>query len=115
MTLTGSLTSGASGHAWDLSGRAGEPSRPAQAPPADRTCPVCQRDLHLIPRHWAASKMHFRRYRPAQVSTFRWRETLPLHPSIRERILEYAFEHHLPPVADVLYFHEWGEPRYRGS
>jgi len=38
-------------------------------------------------------------------------EVLPLHPSIRERILEYAFEHHLPPVADVPYFHEWGEPR----
>jgi hypothetical protein len=25
-------------------------------------------------------------------------ETLSLHPSIRESILEYAFEHHLPPV-----------------
>jgi len=36
---------------------------------------------------------------------------LPLHPSLRERILEYTFEHHLPPVADVPYFHEWGEPR----
>jgi hypothetical protein len=38
-------------------------------------------------------------------------ETLPLHPSIRERILEYAFEHHLPPVGDVAYFREWGEPQ----
>jgi hypothetical protein len=38
-------------------------------------------------------------------------QTLPLHPSIRECILEYAFEYHLPPVADVAYFDEWGEPR----
>ncbi len=38
-------------------------------------------------------------------------ETQPLHPSSRESILEYAFEHHLPPVGDAIYFHEWGEPR----
>jgi hypothetical protein len=38
-------------------------------------------------------------------------ETLSLHPSIRESILEYAFEHHLPPVGDVAYFDEWDEPR----
>jgi hypothetical protein len=38
-------------------------------------------------------------------------ETLPLYPSIRECILEYAFQHHLPPVGDVTYFREWGEPR----
>jgi hypothetical protein len=38
-------------------------------------------------------------------------QTLPLHPSIRESILEYAFEHHLPPVGEVAYFDEWGEPR----
>ena len=38
-------------------------------------------------------------------------ETLTLHPSIRESILQYAFEHHLPPVGDVAYFDEWGEPR----
>ena len=38
-------------------------------------------------------------------------ETQPLHPSIRESILEYTFEHHLPPVGDRAYFNEWGEPR----
>jgi hypothetical protein len=31
-------------------------------------------------------------------------ETLSLHPSIRESILEYAFEHHLPPIGDAIYF-----------
>jgi hypothetical protein len=41
-------------------------------------------------------------------------ETLSLHPSIRESILEYAFEHHLPPVGDVSYFDEWDEPRSAG-
>ena len=38
-------------------------------------------------------------------------ETLSLHPSIREAILEYAFEHHLPPIGDATYIEEWGEPR----
>ena len=38
-------------------------------------------------------------------------ETLPLYPSTRESILEYAFEHHLPPVGNVPYLHEWGKPR----
>jgi hypothetical protein len=38
-------------------------------------------------------------------------ETLSLHPSIRESILEYAFEHHLPPIGDAIYFGEWSEPR----
>ena len=37
-------------------------------------------------------------------------ETLPLHHSIRESILEYAFEHHLPPVGDMTYFDEWSAP-----
>ena len=41
-------------------------------------------------------------------------ETLSLHPSIRESILEYAFHHHLPPIADVPYFQEWGEPGSAG-
>jgi hypothetical protein len=41
-------------------------------------------------------------------------ETQPLHPSIRESILEYIFEYHLPPIPDVAYFHEWGEPRSSG-
>lgn len=39
------------------------------------------------------------------------RETQPVRPAIRESILEYTFEHHLPPVGDVAYFNEWGEPR----
>jgi hypothetical protein len=38
-------------------------------------------------------------------------KTQPIHPSFRESILEYAFEHHLPPIGDVAYFDEWGEPR----
>jgi hypothetical protein len=38
-------------------------------------------------------------------------ETQRLHPSIRESILEYTFEYHLPPVDDVAYFNEWDEPR----
>jgi hypothetical protein len=38
-------------------------------------------------------------------------ETQSLHPAIRESILEYTFEYHLPPVGDVAYFNEWGEPR----
>ena len=38
-------------------------------------------------------------------------ETLPLRPTLRESILEYVFEHHLPPVGDVAYFGEWGEPQ----
>ena len=32
-------------------------------------------------------------------------------PSVREAILEYAFDHHLPPVGEATYFEEWGEPR----
>jgi hypothetical protein len=38
-------------------------------------------------------------------------ETLSLHPAVRESVLEYAFECHLPPVNDIAYFEEWGEPR----
>jgi hypothetical protein len=38
-------------------------------------------------------------------------ETLALHPSIRESVLEYAFEYHLPPIGDLTYFDEWSEPR----
>ena len=38
-------------------------------------------------------------------------KTQPLHPSVRECILEYVFECHLPPLADVAYFEEWGKPR----
>ncbi len=37
-------------------------------------------------------------------------ETHRVHPSLRESILEYIFEYHLPPVDDVAYFREWGEP-----
>jgi hypothetical protein len=38
-------------------------------------------------------------------------ETQRVHPSIREAVLEYAFEHNLPPVNDVAYFREWSERR----
>jgi hypothetical protein len=38
-------------------------------------------------------------------------ETKPLPRDIRSCILEYAFEYHLPPLDDLDYYLEWGEPR----
>jgi hypothetical protein len=38
-------------------------------------------------------------------------ETKPVAAEIRWRILEYMFEFHLPPLNDVAYLLEWGEPR----
>jgi hypothetical protein len=37
-------------------------------------------------------------------------DTLTVNAKVRECILEYAFEQHLPPVGDAIYFHEWGKP-----
>jgi hypothetical protein len=38
-------------------------------------------------------------------------ETQPTAPDIRQSILEYAFEYHLPPLNDFEYYSGWGEPR----
>jgi hypothetical protein len=37
-------------------------------------------------------------------------ETITVNAKVRECILEYVFEQHLPPVGDAIYFHEWGKP-----
>ena len=37
-------------------------------------------------------------------------KTNPTSPEIRESILEYAFECHLPPLNDPHYVLEWGKP-----
>jgi hypothetical protein len=38
-------------------------------------------------------------------------QTQPTPRPLRRRMLEYTFECHLPPLADIPYFLEWGEPR----
>jgi hypothetical protein len=38
-------------------------------------------------------------------------EIQPTPPEMRWQILQYTFECHLPPLNDVAYFLEWGEPR----
>jgi len=38
-------------------------------------------------------------------------ETQPTSQELRWRILEYAFECHLPPLHDRLYYSEWGQPK----
>jgi hypothetical protein len=38
-------------------------------------------------------------------------KTLPTPEDIRQYILEYAFECNLPPLNDLNYYLEWGEPR----
>jgi hypothetical protein len=38
-------------------------------------------------------------------------ETQPTSQEIRWHILEYAFECHLPPLHDPLYYSEWGRPK----
>jgi hypothetical protein len=40
-------------------------------------------------------------------------EMLPTSPAVRWRVLEYAFECHLPPLNGPAYFSEWGEPKTR--
>jgi hypothetical protein len=37
-------------------------------------------------------------------------EMQPTSPPVRWRVLEYAFECHLPPLNGPAYYSEWGEP-----
>ena len=38
-------------------------------------------------------------------------EMQPTPPTVRWRVLEYAFEYHLPPLNGPAYYSEWGEPK----
>lgn len=67
-----------------------------------------------VPRGPTVGKLNGSDWRPQGMLSllgYHVGETLSLPPSIRESVLEYAFEHHLPPIGDVAYFDEWGEPR----